>query len=49
MIAVDCGNMIDAQAEHLRVLDTSWYEIRENQLSLLGENIQIVLDMEAEH
>ncbi|MFO7538716.1 MAG: hypothetical protein R6X32_11765 [Chloroflexota bacterium] len=44
MSAVDCGDMIDAQSEHLRILDTSRYEIEGDELFLIGENIQIVLE-----
>ena len=43
---VGCGRLINVQTEHLRVLDTSQYEIRDNQLFLIGEQVQIVLSMD---
>lgn len=44
MDMVDCGEMIDAQSEHLRVLDTSHYEIQDDKLILSGTQIQIVME-----
>jgi len=36
MIIPWCGDMIEEQAKHLRVLDTSQYEIQDNKLILSG-------------
>ncbi len=44
MITVDCGELIDTQSEHLKVLSTSQYEIQDDTLILIGENVQIVLE-----
>lgn len=40
-----CGEMIETQTEHLRVIDTARYEIQNDQLLLIGDNIQITLEL----
>jgi hypothetical protein len=46
MIGVGCGEMIDAQSDYLMgtYLETSHYELRNDQLLLIGDNNQIVLE-----
>ncbi|MCA9898320.1 MAG: hypothetical protein H6654_17165 [Ardenticatenaceae bacterium] len=39
-----CGDMIEEQAEHLKVLTTSQYEIQGEKLILSGGNVQIILE-----
>lgn len=46
MILPWCGDMIEEQAAHLKILGTSHYEIQDDKLILAGENIQIVLEKE---